>query len=146
MGVPSLTLVASCVTPTSAWCLVPSPVSRDPEQNWCEGGYSRLCLGASYTLARPSQEGGGSRMGFKERPGKEESRLLKSACLFLHPIPKGARTAGPWPSLSIVRKNRQVPNTARQVASLPGDTSRGKRSSMPQPKTRPDSPVPSLQQ
>ena len=28
---------------------------------------------------------------------------------------------------------------------LPGDTSRGKRSSMPQPKTRPDSPVPSLQ-
>ena len=42
-------------------------------------------------------------------------------------------------------KNPQVPNTARQVASLPGDTSRGKRSSMPQPKTRPDSPVPSLQ-
>ena len=35
--------------------------------------------------------------------------------------------------------------TARSVASLPGDTSRGKRSSMPQPKTRPDSPVPSLQ-
>ena len=28
---------------------------------------------------------------------------------------------------------------------LPGDTSRGKPSSMPQPKTRPDSPVPSLQ-
>src|SRR5574337_631149 len=42
-------------------------------------------------------------------------------------------------------KDPQVPNTARQVASLPGDTSRGKRSSMPQPKTRPDSPVPSLQ-
>ena len=40
-------------------------------------------------------------MGFKERPGKEESRLLKSACLLLHPIPKGARTAGPWPSLSM---------------------------------------------
>ena len=32
-----------------------------------------------------------------------------------------------------------------QAASLPGDISRGKRSSMPQPKTRPDSPVPSLQ-
>ena len=29
------------------------------------------------------------------------------------------------------------PNTARQVACLPGNTSRGKRSSMPQPKTRP---------
>ena len=42
-------------------------------------------------------------------------------------------------------KKPQVPNTARQAASLPGDISRGKRSSMPQPKTRPDSPVPSLQ-
>ena len=39
----------------------------------------------------------------------------------------------------------ESPNTARQAASLPGDISRGKRSSMPQPKTRPDSPVPSLQ-
>src|SRR5574337_953977 len=45
----------------------------------------------------------------------------------------------------IVRKNPEVPNTARQEASHPGDISRGKRSSMPQPKTRPDSPVPSLQ-
>ena len=36
-------------------------------------------------------------------------------------------------------------NTARQVASLTRDTSRGKRSSMPQPKTRPDSPVTSVQ-
>ena len=42
-------------------------------------------------------------------------------------------------------KKPQVPKTARQAASLPGDISRGKRSSMPQPKTRPDSPVPSLQ-
>jgi len=42
-------------------------------------------------------------------------------------------------------KKPQVPNTARQAASLPGDISRGKRSSMPQPKTRPDSPVPSRQ-
>ena len=39
----------------------------------------------------------------------------------------------------------EVPNTARQAASLPGDISRGRRSSMPQSKTRPDSPVPSLQ-
>ena len=45
----------------------------------------------------------------------------------------------------IVQKNPQVPNTARQVASHPLNTSRGKRSSMPQPKTRPDSPVPTLQ-
>src|SRR5574337_1127337 len=42
-------------------------------------------------------------------------------------------------------KKPQVPNTARQAASLPGDISRGKRSSVPQAKTRPDSPVPSLQ-
>src|SRR5574339_166224 len=42
-------------------------------------------------------------------------------------------------------KKPQVPKTARQAASLPGDISRGKRRSMPQPKTRPDSPVPSLQ-
>src|SRR5574337_1196832 len=35
-------------------------------------------------------------------------------------------------------KKTQVPKTARQVASLPGDISRGKRSSMPQAKTRPD--------
>ena len=39
----------------------------------------------------------------------------------------------------------QVPNTARQVASHPVNTLRGMRSSMPQPKTRPDSPVPTLQ-
>src|SRR5574340_1825099 len=46
----------------------------------------------------------------------------------------------------IVRKKPQVPNTARQAACLPGDIWRGKRSSMPQPKTSPDSPVPSLQE
>ena len=32
-----------------------------------------------------------------------------------------------------------------ELKDLPGNTSRVKRSSMPQPKTRPDSPVPSLQ-
>ena len=45
----------------------------------------------------------------------------------------------------IIRKNPQIPNTARQVACYPKNTSRGKRSSMPQPKTRPDSPVSTLQ-
>ena len=43
------------------------------------------------------------------------------------------------------RKNSQVPNTARQVACYPVNNSRGKRSSIPQHKTRPDSPVPTLQ-
>ena len=42
-------------------------------------------------------------------------------------------------------KKPQVPKAARQAASLPGDISRGKRRSMPQPKTGPDSPVPTLQ-
>ena len=42
--------------------------------------------------------------------------------------------------VSVVRKKPQVPNTARQASSLPGDISRGKRSSMPQSKTRPDQP------
>ena len=47
--------------------------------------------------------------------------------------------------LYIVQKNPQVPNTARQVACHPVNTSRGKRSSLPQPKKRPHSPVPTLQ-
>ena len=44
----------------------------------------------------------------------------------------------------IIWKNPQVPNTARQVACHPVNTSSGKRSSLPQPKTRRDSPVPTL--
>ena len=45
----------------------------------------------------------------------------------------------------IVQKNSQLPNTAQHVACQPVNTSRGKRNSMPQPKMRPDSPVPTLQ-
>ena len=45
----------------------------------------------------------------------------------------------------IIWKNKQVPNTTRQVACHPMNNSRGKRSSIPQPKTRHDSPVPNLQ-
>ena len=45
----------------------------------------------------------------------------------------------------IVWKNPQVPDTARQVACHPVNHSRGKWSSIPQHKTRPDSPVPALQ-
>ena len=61
----------------------------------------------------------------------------------LHPVNE-VNTKGQFFRASFGKK-RQVPKTARQAASLPGDISRGKRSSMPQPKTRPDSPVPSLQ-
>ena len=47
--------------------------------------------------------------------------------------------------LCTVLKNPQVPNTARQVACNPVNSSSGKRSSMPQHKMRPDSPVSTLQ-
>ena len=43
------------------------------------------------------------------------------------------------------QKKPQIPNTAQQVACHPVNNSRGKRSSIPQHKTRPDSPVPTLQ-
>src|SRR5574341_913071 len=61
----------------------------------------------------------------------------------LHPVNE-VNTKGQFFRASFGQKP-QVPKTARQAASLPGKISRGKRSSMPQPKTRPDSPVPSLQ-
>src|SRR5574340_270152 len=61
----------------------------------------------------------------------------------LHPVNE-VNTKGQFFRASF-GKIPQVPKTARQAASLPGDISRGKRSSMPPPKTRPDSPVPSLQ-
>ena len=65
--------------------------------------------------------------------------LIKDHCVTL---PRGSPALTPP---CIVWKNPQVPNTARQEASHPVNTSRGKRSSMPQPKMRPDSPVPTLQ-
>ena len=43
-----------------------------------------------------------------------------------------------------ISKNPQVPHTAPQVACHPVNNSRGKRSSIPPHKTRPDSPVPTL--
>ena len=45
----------------------------------------------------------------------------------------------------IVWKNPQVPQTARQGAYHPVNNSRGKRSSIPPHKTKPDSPVLTLQ-
>ena len=45
----------------------------------------------------------------------------------------------------IFRKNLQVPHTAPQVVCHLVNNSRGKRSSIPPHKTRPDSPVPTLQ-
>ena len=45
----------------------------------------------------------------------------------------------------MVGKNPQVPNTARQLVCHPVNTLSSKRSSVPQHKTRPASPVPTLQ-
>ena len=44
-----------------------------------------------------------------------------------------------------IQKNPQVPITTPQAACHPVNNSRGKRSSIPQHRTRPDSPVPTLQ-
>ena len=100
MGAPSPVLVTSGVAFTNAWGLVSSAVSRDPEQDWHGRGYSGLCPGPLTPWQGPARQeeaaGGGSGRG----QGKRNLGPSRSACLFLHPFPKGARTAGPRPSLS----------------------------------------------
>ena len=66
--------------------------------------------------------------------------LSSKATLWIKPQHEGAPTHP-----CIVWKNPQVPHTARQVACHPVNNSRGKRSSIPPHKTRPDSPIPTLQ-
>ncbi|MBQ3454379.1 MAG: O-antigen ligase family protein, partial [Thermoguttaceae bacterium] len=59
-----------------------------------------------------------------------------------------AGAVGLWRTAVVSRRARELEGQLSHpgaAASLPGDISRGRRSSMPQPKTRPDSPVPSLQ-
>ena len=56
-----------------------------------------------------------------------------------------AQHEGALTHLCIVRKNPQVPHTARQVVCHPVNNSRVSRNSIPQHKTKPDSPVPTLQ-
>ena len=63
-----------------------------------------------------------------------------NATLWMKSEHKGALTTP-----CMVGKNPQVPNTARQLACHPVNNSSSKRSSMPQHKTRPASPVPTLQ-
>ena len=87
-------------------------------------------------------------MPHSERPRFPGPLLIRTQCqdtslnatLWIKSQHEGALS-----SLCIVRKNPQVPNTGRQVACHPMNNSRGKRSSIRQPKTRPDSPVPTLQ-
>ena len=61
-----------------------------------------------------------------------------------NPVDEGTHE-GAWTPTCIVQKNLQVPHAARQVACHPVNNSRGKRSSIPLHKTRPESPVPTLQ-
>ena len=56
-----------------------------------------------------------------------------------------AQKEGALPPSCIVRKNPQVPQTARHVVCHPVNNSRGQRSSIPPHKRRTVSPVPTLQ-
>ena len=56
-----------------------------------------------------------------------------------------AQHLGALTPLGIVRRNPQVPHTAREVTCHPVNNWRGKQSSIPPLKTRPDSPVRTLQ-
>ena len=61
-----------------------------------------------------------------------------------NPVDEGT-TEGLLKLPCIVQKNTQVLHTARQVECHPMNNSIGKQSSFPPHKTRPDSPVPTLQ-
>ena len=83
-----------------------------------------------------------------ERPRFPAPLLIRTRCpdtslkatLWMKAQHKGALT----PSC-ILRKKPKVPLTARQMVCYPVNNSRGKWSSIPPHKTRPDSPVPTLQ-
>ena len=57
---------------------------------------------------------------------------------------KKAQHEGALTPTGIIRRNPQVPHTAREVTCHPVNNWRGKQSSIPPLKTRPDSPVPIL--
>ena len=83
-----------------------------------------------------------------ERPRFPALLLIRTRCpdtslkatLWMKAQHEGALT----PSC-ILRKKPKIPLTARQMVCYPVNNSRGKRSSIPPHKTRPDSPVPTLQ-
>ena len=97
--------------------------------------------------------GGNSRLATCEVPRAERPRfsgplLIRTRC------PDTSSKATLWvkaqhegalPAPGIVRKDPRVPHTARHVACHSLNNSRGKRCSIPPHKTRPDSPVPTLQ-
>ena len=76
-----------------------------------------------------------------ERPGFPGLLLIRTRC----PVPSSkanlwmkAQHEGALTPLCIVQKNLQVTNTIRQVVCHPVNNPRGKRSSIPPHKTRPD--------
>ena len=87
-------------------------------------------------------------MPHSERPGFPGPLLIRTRCpdtsskvtLWMK-----AKHAGALTARCIVWKKPYFPHTARQMACHSMNKSRGKRSSIPQPKTRHDSPVPNLQ-
>ena len=83
-----------------------------------------------------------------ERPRFPGSLLIRSQCpdtsLKITLLMK-AQHLGALTPLGIVRRNPQVPHTAREVTCHPVNNWRGKQSSIPPHKTRPDSPVRTLQ-
>ena len=83
-----------------------------------------------------------------ERPRFPGSLLIRSQCpdtsLKITLLMK-AQHLGALTPPGIVRRNPQVPHTAREVTCHPVNNWRGKQSSIPPHKTRPDSPVRTLQ-
>ena len=83
-----------------------------------------------------------------ERPRFPGPLLIRSQCpdtsLKITLLMK-AQHLGALTPLGIVRRNPQVPHTAREVTCHPVNNWRGKQSSIPPHKTRPDSPVRTLQ-
>ena len=82
-----------------------------------------------------------------ERPRFPDPLLIRTRCpdTYSKIVWMKAQHEGALTPPCIVWKNPQVPQTARQGAYHPVNNSRGKRSSIPPHKTRPDSPVPTLQ-
>ena len=89
-------------------------------------------------------------------PGGEHGNPLQCSCLE-NTMHRGSGTSlkatlwmkaqheGALTPSCILRKKPKVPLTARQMVCYPVNNSRGKWSSIPPHKTRPDSPVPTLQ-
>ena len=135
-------LQLSPFTPPDRDKMVDSPAlsGRGSRSSWCTSGCHQsneeIRDVASWMVPR------------SERPRFPALLLIRTRCpdtslkatLWMKAQHEGALT----PSC-ILRKKPKVPLTARQMVCYPVNNSRGKWSSIPPHKTRPDSPVPTLQ-